>query len=201
MSLYSLQAKERHRDVDGRRPRPRLAATALCTALLVGCGGGPAGVSAGVTRTGLEHYVREVEPIRLAVNRLLEDADPILGAFHEHRISASAAATRMDAVERRFAVYAVDIAAIKPRAPSLRDLHAAYAQTYVFEDAYLSALASGLGRHDLGDLPNTQSEQRAAIIGWRTGLEVLARELATALPSDLQVAGRGEIAPSPQGGS
>jgi hypothetical protein len=50
-------------------------------------------------------------------------------------------------------------------------------------------------------LPNTQAEQRAAIIRWPTGLAVLARKARFALPADLQVAGRGEIAPSPQGGS
>jgi hypothetical protein len=37
----------------------------------------------------------------------------------------------------------------------------------------------------------------AAIIAWRTGLSVLAREEGTALPADLAQAGRGEIAPLP----
>jgi len=72
-------------------------------------------------------YLREVEPIRLAVNRLLEAADPILSGYRSGRLS--------------------------PR-------HAS---------------------------------------GWRTGLGVLARRVALTLPGDLQVAGRGEVAPSPAG--
>ena len=104
----------------------------------------------------------------------------------------------MSALERRFAAYTVDIAAIRPE-DVLRGLHAEYAQTYVLEDAYLSAIASGLAQHDLGNLPDTQAAQRAAIIRWRTGLTVLARSAGFVLPADLQQAGRGEIAPSPGG--
>jgi len=74
-----------------------------------------------------------------------------------------------------------------------------YAQTCVLEDAYLSALASGLAQHDLGNLPNTQAAQRAAIIRWRTGLTVLARSAGFVLPADMQQTGCGEIAPSPGG--
>jgi hypothetical protein len=105
----------------------------------------------------------------------------------------------MGALERRFAAYTVEVAAIQPSNPKLRSLHAGYAQTYVLEDAYLSALVSGLTGGHLGDLPRTQSAQRAAIIRWRTGLTVLARTARLSLPPDLQQAGRGEIAPSPVG--
>lgn len=41
--------------------------------------------------------------------------------------------------------------------------------------------------------------QRAAIIGWRTGLTVLAARAGVGLPADLQPSGRGEIAPLPDG--
>lgn len=58
---------------------------------------------------------------------------------------------------------------------------------------------AGLAQRDLHGLPDTQSEQRAAIIQWRTGLAVLARRVAFTLPEDLHAAGRGEIAPSPSG--
>lgn len=183
-----------------QRPARAGVASVLCVVALAGCGGGSAMTSA-PTRAGLERYVGEVEPVRLAVNKLLEGADPILGAFHSHRISSAAAATRMDGLERRFAAYTVDIAAIRPRVRALSELHAAYAQTYVLEDAYLSALVSGLAHRDFAGLPNTQSEQRAAIIRWRTGLEVLASDVRAMLPADLQAAGRGEIAPSPAGSS
>ena len=150
-------------------------------------------------RSAIERYLGEVEPIRLAVNALLNRADPILDAFHERRITSGGAAQRMGQLEQRFAAYAVDIAAVDPRTAQLRALNAGYANTYVFEDAYLSALASGLADGELTDLPNTQAAQRAAIIRWRIGLTVLARAADAPLPADLQQAGRGEIAPSPDG--
>lgn len=105
----------------------------------------------------------------------------------------------MDRLERRFAAYTVDIAGIQPVMSQLRTLQSAYAHTYVLEDAYLSALAAGLAARDVGDLPNTQAAQRAAIIAWRTGLLLLARESGVVPPADLQQAGRDEIAPAPGG--
>ncbi len=178
---------------------------ALLTALLLaavafgGCGGGSARTagSAAAERSALVAYLRQVEPIRLAVNRLLEDADPILSSYRSGRLSPAQASRQMSALEGRFASYTVDIAAIEPVSATLRSLHLPYAHTYVLEDAYLSALASVLATRDVQGLPNTQASQRAAIIQWRTGLEVLARHAALALPGDLQAAGRGEIAPSP----
>jgi hypothetical protein len=141
----------------------------------------------------------EVEPIRLAVNKLLGGADPILEAFHDRRITPGEAARRMGQLERRFADYAVDIAAVNPPTAQLRALNAGYANPYVFEDAYLSALVAGLADGELTGLPNTQAAQRAAIIRWRTKLTVLAHAAHAPLPADLQQAGRGEIAPSPNG--
>jgi hypothetical protein len=121
--------------------------------------------------------------------------------LHKHRIDRMMAARRMEQLERRFAEFTVDIATVDEQTGVLADLQAEYAQTYVLEDAYLSALTSGLAGGDLTDLPNTQAEQRAAIIRWRTGLAVLARKEHLMLPADLQQAGRGEIAPSARGGS
>jgi hypothetical protein len=167
---------------------------------VAGCAGG-AQPESGRTppRTAIAAYLRQVEPIRLAVNRLLDQADPIIEAYHDHHVSPAAAGLRMGRLERLFAAYAVKVAAIEPGTAQLRVLHAAYAHTYVLEDAYLSALANGLAQHKLDDLPNTQAAQRAAIIGWRTGLTVLADRTGIDLPADLQQAGRGEIAPSPTG--
>lgn len=144
-------------------------------------------------------YLQQVEPIRLAVNRLLEGADPILSAYRDGRISSRQASLRMGALERRFTAYTVDMAALEPATAQLRVMNAPYAHTYILEDAYLSALTAGLAARNLDRLPNTQDAQRAAIIQWRTGLAVLARRAALALPGDLQAAGRGEIAPSPGG--
>jgi hypothetical protein len=176
------------------------AALALVVAALCGCGGSVAErASAHGERAALVSYLRRVEPIRLAVNRLLEGADPILAAYHDGRVSSRLAARRMGALERRFAAYAVDMAAIQPATSRLRSVNGPYAHTYILEDAYLSALTTGLAEHDLDGLPDTQSDQRVAIIQWRTGLTVLARHAALRLPADLQAAGRGEIAPSPTG--
>ncbi len=150
-------------------------------------------------RSAIERYLGEVEPIRLAVNKLLRRADPILAAFDERRIGPNEAARRMGELEQRFAVYTADIAAVEPTATELRTLSAGYADTYVLEDAYLSALVAGLAGGKLSALPNTQAVQRAAIIRWRTSLTVLARAADAPLPADLQQAGRGEIAPSPNG--
>jgi hypothetical protein len=141
----------------------------------------------------------EVEPIRLAVNNLLEGADPILSAYHEHRISPRQASHRMGVLERRFATYTVDMAEIAPTSAQLRAVNAPYAHTYILEDSYLSALTIGLTERNLDRLPDTQSTQRAAIIQWHTGLTVLARAADAPLPADLQEAGRGEIAPSSDG--
>jgi hypothetical protein len=172
----------------------------LCAVGLGGCGA-QAQPRSGRTpaRAAIETYLRQVEPIRLAVNRLLSEADPVIKAYHDHDASPAQAGRRMGQLERRFAAYTVKVAAIVPATTQLRVLHAAYAHTYVLEDAYLSALANGLAERKLDDLPNTQAAQRAAIIGWRTGLTVLDDRAGVDLPADLQRAGRGEIAPSPDG--
>lgn len=139
-----------------------------------------------------------VEPIRLRVNHLLDGADPVLSAYAERRLGAHPAQRRIDALERSFAADAVRIAEVRAPA-SLRALQRSYAHTYVLEDAYLSALAAALPQRSFDELPNTQSRQRAAITGWRIGLEAEAERLGARLPADLQAAGRGEIAPSPSG--
>lgn len=150
-------------------------------------------------RAALERYLLQVEPVRLAVNRLLDTADPILAAFHAHRLTAAQAARRMGRLELRFAAYTVEVNAIRPALRALVPLQVEYAHTYILEDAYLSALVNGLAKNDFDGLPDTQAAQRAAIIDWRTGLTVLAHQWRAPLPADLQQAGRGEIAPSPGG--
>ena len=178
-----------------------LLAVSGLLAATAGCGGRSRSTegSPQSQRTALLGYLREIEPLRLAVNRLLNGADPILADYARGRLSTLAASRRMGALEARFAAYTVDIAAIEPATPGLRGLHALYAHTYILEDSYLSALVVGLAERDVANLPNTQSEQRAAIIQWRTGLAVLAGRLRVVLPGDLHLAGRGEIAPSPHG--
>lgn len=150
-------------------------------------------------RAALEDYVARVEPIRLEVNELLDEADPIMSAYAEGEIDAKQALRRFGALERRFADYTVRIAAIEDVPEEMRAAHDAYAHTYVFEDAYLSALEAAIPSREFDELPDTQHQQRAAIIAWRTRLQVLADRVGAELPEDLQAAGRGEIAPSPLG--
>ncbi len=77
--------------------------------LLAGCGGNtPSDARA------LHTYLAQIEPLRLSVNRLLDEADPILSAYREHRISPRQAQQRFERLERRFAGYTEQIAAIQP---------------------------------------------------------------------------------------
>jgi hypothetical protein len=176
----------------------KLIALLVIAGLTAGCGSADPAAQP-LTRSALADYVRQVEPIRLAVNRLLNGADPILEGFHDKRITPKRAFARMSALEQRFASYMLSINELQPSVPALRTLNTAYAHTYILEDAYLSALASGLGDRDLDNLPNTQAAQRAAIIEWRTQLIILAQRLGLTLPGDIEQAGRGEIAPAPGG--
>jgi len=166
--------------------------------LLIGCGG-DGGPSEQAKRQELEDYVARVEPIRLGINQLLDRADPILSAYAEGRLSADQAQRRVERLERRVADYAVRIAAAEPVPAELQEAHDAYANVFVLQDTYLSALVEALPEREFDELPDVQDEQREAIIAWRTRLQVLADSLGTELPSDLQVAGRGEIVPSPLG--
>ena len=89
-----------------------IVAAGIAAALaLAGCGGGSA--EGTPSRHALASYVQRVEPIRLAVNRLLDDADPILEGYRSHRLSPREAGRRFDRLERRFARYTEQIAAIK----------------------------------------------------------------------------------------
>lgn len=168
-------------------------------ALLPGCGGSGDSSNA-VTRSRLENYVARVEPIRLGINRLLDRADPVLTAYAQHRIGPAAAKRRMGALERGAAAYAVRIAAVDPVPEAIRAAHDAYAHTFVLQDTYLSTLVAALPTRAFDELPRFQNEQRAAIIAWRTRLQVLADAAGAKLPADLQLAGRGEISPAPGGG-
>jgi hypothetical protein len=155
----------------------------------------------GTNASDLRDYVAAVEPIRLAVNALLQDADPIIDGFREHTLTDAQAATKMGALEETFAAYTLEIAEVQPSDPALAAINGPYAHTFILEDSYLDALVNGMAEDDVDDLPDTQSDQRAAIIEWRVQLEVLGRKLGVALPPDLQQAGRGEIAPSVSGDS
>lgn len=175
--------------------RGGLFLTSLVVFAIASCG------QSATSSASLNSYVAAVEPIRLGVNSLLNGADPVLNAYREHRLSGQQAASELGRLEQRFATYAVDINAVQPSDPTLAGIHAPYAHTYVLEDSYLSALVATLPAGDFSGLPNTQSDQRAAIIEWRTHIEVLARALGVRLPGDMQQAGRGEIAPAVLGSS
>ena len=176
-----------------------LVALAATVALLAGCGGDDESGDAANAASSFETYVDAVEPIRLGTNRLLDRADPIMSAYREGEIGAGTAERRMDALERRLAEYAVQIAAVRSVPDAIRPEHRAYAHTWILEDSYVSALVAAIPEREFEELPDTQARQRAAIIAWRTRLEVLADRLGVRLPRDIQIAGRGEIAPSPIG--
>ncbi len=176
--------------------RPAVAVGMLAAALAVaGCGASEPHSD----RVSLRAYLSRIEPIRLGVNHLLDEPDPILSAYEEHRLGSVAAQRRFDRIDRRFAAYAVRIAALGGTPSGLRSAQRSYAHTYVLEDAYLSALAAALPERAFDRLPETQSRQRAAITAWRIKLEVVAGRIGVGLPRDIQDAGRGEIAPAPSG--
>jgi hypothetical protein len=144
-------------------------------------------------------YLRQVEPIRLGVNRLLDGADPILEGYAEHHLGAGKAQRRMGALESRFAAYTARVNELRPTPPELTAAQRRYAHTYVLEDAYLRALAAAIPGRDFDALPQTEDAQRAAIVAWRIRLQAVANQVGVHLPADIHRAGRGEIAPSPLG--
>jgi hypothetical protein len=180
----------------------RAAGVALAVAIVAGCGATTTGqVKPGsqVSAQDLTSYVAAVQRIRLPVNQLLERADPILNAYHRHRISPLRASHRFARLEGKFAAFALQAQQISPPDVTLQAVNAPYAHTYFLEDSYLATLASDLREGDFDNLPNTQGAQRLAIIEWRIQLEVLAAKANVTLPSNLQQAGRGEIAPAIDG--
>src|SRR5256885_14936043 len=93
--------------------RRSIAASAIAAVLaLAGCGGDSADHGNPSSRA-LISYVQRVEPIRLAVNRLLDQADPILEDYRRHRLSPKEAGRRFDRLQPR-------LAGQPPRAPAPR---------------------------------------------------------------------------------
>jgi hypothetical protein len=176
-----------------------LLAMSLTVALAltgVGCG---ADTTTADRRQALEDYVAAVQPIRLGINELLDQADPVLEGYRDGHLSAAQAERRMGRIERGAAAYAVKIAEVEPVPDEMRAAQDTYAHTFVLQDTYLSALVAALRSRAFDELPHFQNEQRAAIIAWRTRLQVLADRWGAKLPADLQIAGRGEISPAPTG--
>jgi hypothetical protein len=172
------------------------ALTAALALMALGCG---ADTTTADRRQALEDYVAKVQPIRLGINELLDRADPILEGYRDGDLSAKQAQRGINRIERGAAGYAVRIAAIQEVPEELQAAQDAYAHTFVLQDTYLSALAAALPTRAFDELPHFQNVQRAAIIAWRTRLQVLADRWGASLPANLQVAGRGEISPAPTG--
>ena len=172
-----------------------LAVAALALTAL-GCG---SDTTTADRRQALEDYVTAVQPIRLGINELLDKADPVLEGYRDGELSAAQAERGMGRIERGAATYAVKIAEVEPVPDEMRAAQDAYAHTFVLQDTYLSALVASLASRGFDELPHFQNEQRAAIIAWRTRLQVLASRWGATLPANLQIAGRGEISPAPTG--
>jgi hypothetical protein len=178
----------------------RIIAAAAISVVVAGCGGGGGAGTASVSRAErqtLRSYVARIEPLRLGVNKLLYGAGPLLGGYREQRLSAAAAQRGMRRLERRFAAYEARVAAVQPVPPDLVAAQHAYAHTYVLEDAYLRALTAALPMRDWASLPHFESRQRRAIVAWRAAVALEAARVGVPVPSDLAVAGGGEMAPSP----
>jgi hypothetical protein len=169
---------------------------AALSLIAIGCG---SDTTTADRRQALEEYVAKVQPIRLGINELLDKADPILEGYRDGDLNAAQAERRMGRIEHGAAAYAVRIAAVEPVPDEMRAAQDAYAHTFVLQDTYLSALVAALKDRAFDELPHFQNEQRAAIIAWRTRLQVLADRLDAKLPANLQIAGRGEISPAPTG--
>lgn len=180
--------------------RRRLLVAGALSTVIASCGQTPV-AHAATSAAALKAYIASIEPIRLGVNTLLNGADPIIDGWKDHKLTDEQASAQMGTLEAAFADYTVDMAALRASDPTLASINAPYAHTFILEDSYLNALVSGLDEGDFSQLPDTQADQRAAIIEWRVELEVLASILHVTLPADLQQAGRGEIAPSVTGGS
>ncbi len=183
----------------GDRPLGLAAVAVTVAGLASGLNACGSDTSTADRRQALESYVAKVQPIRLGINNLLDEADPILEGYRDGDLTGKEAARRFDRIERGAARYAVEIAAVQNVPEEMRAAQDAYAHTFVLQDTYLSALAAALPTREFDELPDFQNQQRAAIIAWRTRLEVLADRWGATLPSNLQVAGRGEISPSPTG--
>lgn len=178
---------------------PRLMPIAVLAALALLAAGCGSDTTTADRRRALEDYVAAVQPIRLGINELLDQADPILEGYRDGDLTAAQAIRRMGRIERGAADYAVRIASIPDVPDEMRAAQDAYAHTFVLQDTYLSALVAALKDRQFDELPHFQDQQRAAIIAWRTRLQVLAGRWDASLPANLQVAGRGEISPAPTG--
>ena len=182
----------------------RLSATSIGLAALAlsACGQSSAATAhPATTASELKSYLAAIEPIRLGVNALLNNADPIIDGFKDKELTDAQASAQMGGLEQSFADFTVEVNALQPTDPTLAAINTPYAHTFILEDSYLNALVNGLAEDDFDSLPDTQSDQRAAIIEWRVQLEILAMRLHVTLPADIQQAGRGEIAPSVSGDS
>src|SRR5665213_4517349 len=160
-----------------------LLATGVGSMAAAACGQGST-VRTGTSAADLSAYLASVEPIRLEVNTLLQGADPIIQGFQNRSLTDTQAAAKMGALEQAFASDTVDVNALQPFDTTLAGINAPYAHTFILEDSYLNALVNGMAEDNVSNLPNTQSDQRAAIIEWRVQLEVLGRKLGVTLPAD-----------------
>lgn len=174
----------------------------MAALVAVGCGSaGSTGLPRPAEQHALRAYLGAIEPLRLDVNKLLDGTDPILRGYHDHRLTAAQAQRAMQRLERRFVSYVNAVAAVRGVPPDLWGAQNAYAHTYALEDRYLRALIAALPRRQWERLPRSEPQQRRTIVAWRAALALEAARVQVPLPRDIQIAGNGEITPSPEGNS
>jgi len=120
-------------------------------AALFAAGCGSAGNSASprpADQQAVRAYVGAIEPVRHRVDRLLSGTDPILRAYRDHQLSATAAQRRLRRIERRFVTYVDAVAAVRDVPPDLMAAQHAYAHTYVLDSAWCNGHFSGVGCDD-----------------------------------------------------
>src|ERR1019366_7571956 len=125
---------QRRRPTARRRPGRQMMGTAGVAVVLVVVGAVAAGCSSSPSRSvsasELRSYVAAVDRIRLPVNQLLTEADPILNGFKTKKISPQTASDQMGALETRFAAYTVDINALHRSNARLKKLNDLYARRF-----------------------------------------------------------------------
>ncbi len=111
---------------------------ALAALALSACGQSSAATAhLGTRASDLKSYLAAIEPIRLGVNALLNNADPIINGFKDKQLTDAQASAQMGGLEQSFADFTVEVNALQPADPTLASINAPYAHTFILEELVL----------------------------------------------------------------